>query len=72
MNLKIILMELGNRLVIDNRFIPGNRLPVRPNPKSTEPIIEFTELLNSSSESRQVLAELGVEWPMSETQQSRE
>lgn len=69
-NLKHILMELGNRLVMDYRYNPATipditvgtvKLAKIPN---TIPIKEFTEFLNNSPEARQVLLQLGLEWPV--------
>ena len=59
MNLKRVLMELGNRLVTDHRYNPG----FLPEPPSTAPIVDFTNWLNQDPKARAILAELGVEWP---------
>lgn len=69
MNLKAALMELGNKLVMEHRFDPSGPIPreVREALRidhSTEPIVLFTEWLNLHPEARDVLAELGINWPM--------
>lgn len=69
MDLKRALMELGNRLVTEARFVPSGPLPpeVRKALKvdhSTEPITLFTEWLNLHPEARDVLLEMGIEWRM--------
>ena len=55
MNLKQTLMELGNRLVTEHGFDP---------PDGTKPIIVFTKWINKTPAAREVLAQLGVEWPV--------
>jgi len=69
MDLKRALMELGNRLVTEARFVPSGPLPpeIREALKvdhSTEPITLFTEWLNLHPEARDVLSEMGIEWRM--------
>lgn len=54
-NLKWVLMELGNRLVLKHGFDP--------------PIVSikiFTEFLNKCPEAQIILREMGFEWPVSE------
>jgi hypothetical protein len=53
-NLKLVLMTLGNRLVTERRFA------------STQPIIDFTNFLNQCPDAREILAEMGLEWPVVE------
>lgn len=62
MDLKRILMELGNRLVADHHYNPG----WSPEQPSTAPITDFTNWLNENPKAQAILAELGVEWPMVE------
>lgn len=64
MNLKQILMELGNRLVTERGFNPAI---ATADPNSTRPIAEFTKWLNSTPEARMILREMGVYWPVVET-----
>lgn len=69
MDLKRMLMELGNRLVSDMRFDPSGPIPpeVREalrTDHTTEPIVLFTEWLNLHPEAQDVLAEMGVQWRM--------
>ena len=66
MNLKLVLMELGDRLVTDHSYAPGFATrDYRHRPlQTTNPIIEFTEFLNNCPEAQQILAELGIEWPV--------
>lgn len=63
MNLKKLLMDLGNALVTHYSFDPGFRYrggKPRPN---TVPIKDFTDWLNGCPQAQQVLADVGVEWP---------
>jgi hypothetical protein len=68
MNLKKALMDLGNKLVIEHGFDPGAPSgyvgPVCAGDTSTQAICEFTEWLNRVPEAREVLAEMGIEWPV--------
>jgi len=72
MNLKKILMELGNKLVLEHRFELTSVPPcseqfqswVDTFSGSVELVAAFTVWVNRSSEVQQALAELGVEWPM--------
>lgn len=61
MNIKQILMELGNRLVTEKRFVPGRMATT--DEKSTAPIIAFTEWMNDTPEAVEALEELGHDWP---------
>lgn len=58
MNLKQILMELGNRLVTERGFAPGADI------SGTRPIVEFTEWLNRTPDAVEVLDQMGIEWPV--------
>jgi hypothetical protein len=69
MNLKKTLMDLGNKLVLDRHFIPSGPAPVEirealRTDRTTEPITMFAEWLNMNPEAREILAEMGVQWPM--------
>jgi hypothetical protein len=65
MNLKAALMELGNRLVTEHRFHPATSASLRTEwDSSTWPIREFTEWLNRCQTARNLLAEMGYEWPV--------
>ena len=60
-------MQLGNRLVTDKGFSPGYdmRKPInKRNENDTSRIIEFTNWLNQTPDAREILAEMGVEWPV--------
>lgn len=68
-DLKRALMELGNRLVTEQRFDPSGPLPKEIRAAlladhSTEPITLFAEWLNLHPEAAEVLAEMGIEWRM--------
>ena len=65
MNLKHVLMELGNRLVTDRRFNPG--ISENESGPSTFPIVQFTKWLNDTPAAQEVLADMGVRWPMPRT-----
>lgn len=62
MNLKQILMELGNRLVSEHGFEPATGL--WPKSDNTVAIKDFTDWLNNTPQAQQVLAEMGHEWPV--------
>jgi hypothetical protein len=62
-NLKKILMELGNKLVTEYGFHPAST-PAKNGEQSTEPIRVFTEWLNSCVEAQQALKSLEVDWPV--------
>lgn len=63
-NLKQALMELGNRLVTKHGFLPATNPRDEQDGPSTWPVRRFTEWLNTCKEARQVLAEMGFEWPV--------
>jgi hypothetical protein len=70
-NLKKVLMELGNKLVLERGFEPVGDAAISPtimadltSDKSTAYITMFTIWLNSNPDARDVLRELGVDWPM--------
>lgn len=60
-DLKKVLMELGNRLVKDYGFDPPDR---SANDHSTYAVLKLTEYLNRVTEAREVLKELGYDWPI--------
>ena len=60
MNLKQVLLELGNRLVTEHRFNPGWSADA----PSTAPIVDFTNWLNENPEAQSILREMNVQWPM--------
>jgi hypothetical protein len=62
--LKRILMELGNKLVTDHSFDPATGKVVAGR-LSTHPIKAFTDWLNQTPQARQVLVNMGVSWPVS-------
>ncbi len=59
MNLKLTLMDVGNKLVTEHGFDPSGSVQ-----QSCTPIREFTEWVNAMPEVQQVLREMGIEWPM--------
>jgi len=69
-NLKKLLMEMGNKLVVEHRFSPSveHKGMIAEDKehftRSTLPIGLLTEAINQSPEMRAVLAEMGVDWPM--------
>lgn len=71
MDLKRILMELGNKLVLEHGYEPSGPMPENlraglQTDVSTEPITLFAEWLNANPDARRILAEMGVQWPMPE------
>ena len=68
MNLKAVLMELGNRLVTEKHYLPAGSRGM-PN---TSPIKQFTDWLNRTRDAREILSELGVEWPVIKQQEEVE
>jgi len=66
MNLKYILMQLGNLLVMEHGWEPNaQRQPGQlKRLKTTEPIVAFTEFVNKHPIVQDVLRSLGVQWPM--------
>lgn len=76
MNLKKILMDLGNGLV-ERGFDPSGPLPEDlrhelANDHTTYPIAVFTEWLNLHPEAREILQEIGVQWPTAPRMSSAE
>ncbi len=61
MNLKLILMQLGNLLVMEHGWLPNEPMSVQ---NSTKPIVDFTEFVNRHPVVQQVLKGLGIQWPM--------
>jgi hypothetical protein len=59
MNLKLILMELGNRLVTEYGANP------QEDPRCVA-IQQMMEMLNDSFEARLILEDLSVDWPVVE------
>ena len=59
MNLKLILMELGNRLVTEYGANP------QEDPRCVA-IQQMMEMLNGSLEARLILEDLSVDWPVIE------
>lgn len=72
-NLKLLLMNLGNKLVTERGFDPavspagGFSLPR----KDTLAIKDFTDWLNTCTAAQEILAELGVEWPVTSQQRAQ-
>lgn len=74
MNLKEVLMELGNRLVREYGFDPGlPNLPVEKvvgmigpagRSSSLQYLVWFTEWLNGCEDARVILEEMGIKWPV--------
>lgn len=69
MNLKKVLMDLGNTLVLDRGFLPSGPVPAEVRAAlledtTTEPIVLFTEWVNLHPEARQSLEGMGISWPM--------
>lgn len=67
-NLKLVLMQLGNRLVTEKGYQPSNqmaaqRIFVGAASYSTTMIAAFTEWLNRSDEAQQILKDMGFDWP---------
>lgn len=68
MNLKQALMELGNKLVTQEGYLPGHPKPEARHYQfdSLDALLTFTEFLNESPEARDFLAQQGIEWPVVE------
>lgn len=67
MNLKKLLMDLGNTLVIQCGFDPATTPPpvgfqAEGRKPSTWPIKQFTDWLNECRQAQQVLADVGIIW----------
>ena len=66
-NLKGVLMELGNRLVVDHGWGPANpRWQLADAGNHTGLIAGLTQQINDSQEMREALTALGYEWPIVE------
>lgn len=68
-NLKLALMELGNQLVLNHGFDPcvgklASLPQVKEITRSTEIIGLFTQWLNDTPEAQEILATLGINWPV--------
>lgn len=68
LDLKRVLMELGNRLVTECHYTPGHQ-PLQsqvrqyfPDERRTAIIILFTEFMNAHPNAREILRELGLAW----------
>jgi hypothetical protein len=68
-DLKLLLMELGNRLVIEHGWEPAAGTPalMTAPAESTGLIRALTIQINSRPDMREALTALGYEWPMMET-----
>ena len=68
MNLKALLMDLGNRLVRKHGFQPAQAILDRKRDvaflRSTQMIAMFVAWLNHVPEARKMLADYGWEWPL--------
>lgn len=74
-NLKRFLMEFGNKLVLERKFLPpggvskNGKIPNYGNlsdfQKTTDVILLFTQWLNNSPEALEVLEEMGIDFPVS-------
>jgi hypothetical protein len=60
-DLKKVLTELSNRLVSEYGFDPPNK---SASDHSTYAVLKLTEYLNRVTEAREVLKELGYDWPI--------
>ena len=66
-NLKGVLMELGNRLVVEHGWEPADARWQRvPAGDHTGLIAGLTQQLNDSQEMRELLGALGFDWPIVE------
>ena len=64
-DLKLLLMELGNRLVTEHGWEPAAGAWVRvPAGDQTGLIVALTEQINAKPAMQESLTALGVEWPM--------
>lgn len=61
-NLKLVLKNLGDRLVLEHGFDPA----YSGEPRSTTVLDAFARWLNCTPEAREVLGELGFQWPVVE------
>lgn len=60
-NLKLVLMDLGNRLVTKHGFNPASHFS--SDHPSTKPIKDFTDFLNQCPEAQEELADMGIDYP---------
>lgn len=60
LDLKKILMELGNKLVFDYGYEPATTIPEQQ--PSTHMIQRFTVWMNENPEAQEVLKSLGLDW----------
>ncbi len=60
-NLKLVLMNLGNRLVHERHFDPS---VVTDNPSNTHPITDFVNWVNGCEDAQTLLWEAGFSWPV--------
>ena len=65
-NLKLLMMELGNRLVLEHGWEPaaGKWWDRVPSGEHTGLIVALTEQINAKPAMQESLTALGVEWPM--------
>jgi hypothetical protein len=69
LNLKRVLMQVGNELVTRHGFEPSGPAPASImratiEGKVTHPLTYFTQFLNMCPEARELLEEHGFVWPM--------
>ena len=62
MNLKMLLMVLGNTLVGEHGYTPSGCFA--EDESTTQPITDFTEWLNNNPQAQEVLHNQGIEWPI--------
>lgn len=65
-SLKAILFELGNRLVLEEKYTPslGHNEDAGSHKSDTYPIALFMAWLNQNPNARSILQELGIKWDM--------
>lgn len=70
-NLKKVLMELGNKLVLERGFDPVGDSALSPlivkdlmSDHTTAYITMFTTWLNAHPDAQDILKDMGIEWPM--------
>lgn len=62
-DLKEVLMHVGNKLVAGHGFLPaGGRFDL--NYPTTSPLVEAAEFFNDNLEARMILEEFGLKWSM--------
>ena len=66
MDLKEVLMKLGNALVMQHGYEPAGLgwMQRDAGAKTTHPILQLTQFLNEHPEAREELEKLGLEWSM--------